>query len=408
MVLRRQFNKLEIVIGRSYVCERIKRFDSYAYYLPGLLGLGNSILIQYFDEVKRVLRNYGHLIRHLRIGSFKSSHGYNEKELEETLDLVNLHCTQKLETIFLHDLNKNDVILKKLTVPFEAVETVWLISDDTANYYYRDEFKLSSEFGFNRIFPSIRYLHIESNNFLDSSYKNATDYVMPHLEYVERREIEATSKKYLNETHLGNLIKYNPQIKSILLADCNPNSLEFLSTHAPNLENLTCYHYNHKDSDDYSKIRLSNLKILAIGGENDKVAGTMPRPFECEKLEEISVKSSKSVQFADILAFIENCSNLGKIDLISDLDDEELLTLARIKLKISEFKLQFRENIKLENVVQFMKISSYLAKFQISIHEYKSEQKLTIINDISAMLSDLDNEWTIEVTDDIILLKRKY
>ena len=116
----------------------------------------------------------------------------SEEDIEQILELIKLHCSETLKMICFYCLDED--IFNRLTMPFKEVETVWLMSRSNNNKL------MSSELGFNKVFPVIRHLYMDSYNVLSSSRcEDTTDYVMPHLKHIHRT-LENSFEIHINET----------------------------------------------------------------------------------------------------------------------------------------------------------------------------------------------------------------
>lgn len=206
MVLRQSFNQLTIVI-KGARRENFNRFYG-KYCFEQIISNNDALVIDYFPKAAEILRSFGHLIKKLEIRSFL---GWSNENVEQILEIIKLHCSKTVKSIYFHSIGED--IYNKLTVAFEAVETVGLMSrSDNAKL-------ISSEYGVNKLFPAIQNLYMDSYNNLESSQTDTTDYVMPHLTHIQR-----TDKSYdciLDETQFGNIVKNNPQITSILVRSVN-------------------------------------------------------------------------------------------------------------------------------------------------------------------------------------------
>lgn len=382
MVLIQRFNKTPIVIKDPEV--RNFHPTSGVFEFNDIIELNGRIHIELFSTAETVLRIFGYLIKTIEIRPIRR---WSEENVNQIVELIEMHCSETVKTISFHDLDAN--IFDKLTVPFKAVETVGLMSGSNNSKL------ISSEFGFNSIFPAIRYLYTDTYNVLDTSRMDTTDYLMPHLTHIHR-VLGKGFEYYFDGTQFGNIIKNNPQITSIVLASCKPESLEFLSLHAPNLENLE-FQYFIDDDYDYTQIRFDKLKKLEIS------AYTMPRPFACDKLEEIVVTSSPP--FQDVLNFIANRVNLKKIYLNMCLDNGQISSLASIELNVSQAEFKFENNIRAENVIQFIRNSPHLTMLKIMVYAYEDQMRLR--NDISELLPELDDHWTTDLSDFIYIIVSK-
>lgn len=381
MVLSQRFNKLAIVLKGADMWN----FDraSGKYNFKKISVSDDSIVIERFSTAVEMLRNFGHVIKNLEIRPFL---GWSEENVEQILELINLHCSETVKALQFFYLGED--ISSKLTLPFQAVETVGLMSRSNNTKL------ISSEFGFNRLFPAIQYLYMDSYSVINLSYEDKMDYVMPHLRHIERK-MGVMNEDLFNETQFRKIIKSNPQITSITLTDCNAKTLEFLSLHAPNLENLESFFYQHEDGDDYTKIRLNKLKKL-------KFHADVPRPFVCDNLEELTVDTSKA--FADVLTFIANCVNLKRFLCNQSLDNGQILSLAAINMTVSEVKFHFDQSTEAEIIIRFLESSRTLEKLQLSMHI--DAFVLRLGNELSKILPRLIDTWTIEVSEDIILSKK--
>lgn len=377
MVFRQRFNKVPVVIKGAFSTDSV----SGEHIFKQIRVSDDAIVIEDFEEAAEILRNFGHIIKKLDILPLR---GWSEEYVEQICELIKLHCSETLQSIYFHDIDED--IYNKLTVPFKAVETVGLMSR------YNNTKLISSEFGFNNLFPAIQNLYMDSYNNLGSSHTDTTDYVMPNLKHIQR-----TDKGYdsvLDRTQFGNIIKSNPQITSIVVRSVNPESLEFLSRHAPNLEFLQFVDYFDQPGDDFTNIRFDKLKNL-------RLMGYIPRRFACDNLEEIFVATPAS--FSLLMDFITNRVNLKKFHCNGYLENDEILHLARTNLNVSEITIRFEFDVEAESIIELIRNSPNLKELQLLNN---NAEKIRLGNDISALLPNLGNRWTIEIGDDRIILSK--
>lgn len=384
MILKQQFNKLTVTIRGVVDCNNHHLYGKSEY---SDMHAFDQIWIECYPTQVAVLQRFGHLIENLKIQPFNR---WPEENIERIFEILKLHCSETLKTVnFCIDENTYN----KLNVSFKVAETVTLMS----NTYNNEMFSLGLDF--NRRFPAIRKLYVDSFNFLSSSRINITDYKIPHLMHIERKQLDHDKifEVDLNGTQFGDIIKSNPQITSIALVDCNGKSLQFLSLHAVNLENLEFRSYLH---DTYPEIRFDKLKKLKMGGRIGK-SFIMPPPFACDKLEELTVVNR--AELASILAFVRGKVNFKKLHYNGSFNKGQILNDLP-KMNLHEVTFYHYIDTKAEDIIEFIKKSPNLKILQLLIHDSSERRKL--YNEIAEILPSFLIEWTVKNEINIILSKK--
>lgn len=390
LALRYQFNRKLITIRNVVNCKNRDDIGKSKY--DDISGW-DEIWIECYPTQLALLSDFGHHLKNLKISSFRY---FSPEEIERIVELINLHCSERVKTV---KINTDEKVFNKLYVPFEVAEEVSIMNGQ--------EYCISSEFEFSKMFPAIRTLYMDSYHSLTSPRVNSTGYVMPNLTYIKRIKSDYARKTEvdLDETHFGNIIRNNPQINSFSTVDCNAKSLQFLSDHVPNLENLEFLSFDPKNDDDYTKIKFNKLKKLSMGGRLGKKL-IMPRSFACENLEELTLW--EKVEFEDIRNFIVGRMNLKKFHYNTFLTDELILFLARMNLIITEALLHYHSSIVINarNIVKFIENSRNLKELQIE-NSGDTEGFMRLRNNLLKVMPSLGDEWTMETRRDKVLVFQK-
>lgn len=174
------------------------------------------------DYVVKVFQLFGHVIKKLGLELYYA---------DETKELIIGKLISKYISDSLIDISFKshaDRILTHITNPLVNVETV--------------KFKLVAldsvpNSPMNRLFPSLRSLELNSIK----KTKNI-GYFYCHMPHLEQVLFEQAHK----DIPLENVIKNNPQIKSVNLRNTYPEFVQMLSVHLPQLETLKLYLFQHQ------------------------------------------------------------------------------------------------------------------------------------------------------------------
>lgn len=211
----------------------------------------NDIRIQHFETATKLLKQFGNLIKNLRIEHYFMP----TNELKLIYQLVNLHCSQTLTELYMD----NDVedVLAEFTVPFKHVQSVTL-----AGIFKRLN---NAKLVFGKMFPQLRRLTLKTGSVLDRSWVDQTFQHLEHLHVNVWTYGEVVG--CFSESVLERLFSTNPHIKSLELGNATPKVLKMLLEKLTKLEKLDLFSFAESESIvENPDFHFENLKRFTVNG----------------------------------------------------------------------------------------------------------------------------------------------
>lgn len=347
----------------------------------------NYIRVQYEETAANIVRRFGRNIRKLKMENVQMSGFIDHRSTRDIYKLLQEHCADTLNQ-FHFDWMKED-FFEHVSKPFKNVHIVSLDKEVVGLENDR----------LNQVFPSMRSLylnHVQNQNIstLASKYPN-----LEHLQAVYN--VNQYHLGYVTETVITEIIRLNPQIKSIDLSNVNGILLQFISNHLKNLEKLTIYNY---DDENQIPIYFKYVKIFKIGQCKTQ---SMPAHITFdEHLEDFEVGAHpRDRKYID---FILNNKNLKKICITAGspyygLESVDIQRLASANLDVVEMSMMYGMDASVEDFVTLIENCKHLNRLHINMYSMFSH-----MNDIVQMLRQqlTPNEWIVNTNEYGILIVR--
>lgn len=300
-------------------------------------------------------------------------------QINQISQYLNDYCTASVKTLELmlrHDL------FRQFTKPFDSVENLTIKAD----FGRLNETRPLSE-----IFPRLRRLTVWSELPVNYSFIRCEFQQLEHFSFFVN-DLRDT----MNRENIRELIRQNPTIRSIEPKIFDPNLIEFIGHHLPNLENLTILDLGN------DPIRLENVKnlklIMSTIDSIDKIS--------VPQLESLTIRFEQKNynKFMDFLSnhahrlhqlHVFNIFGSTLRDINVDARFASLTQLTEVTFDILLY------NIGTENIVQF-------------IENHRNLNRCTFLGDIIAeedqqtLCEQLESEWNITSGSKFMSLERKH
>lgn len=247
----------------------------------------------------------------------------------------------------------------------------------------------------NELFPAISRLHLDFYRGI-SRYFNC---YMPNLEHLQISRAPYIS--FNDEMYpLINVIKENPQIRSIDLYKPQPGMLYFTSIWLKHLENLTIHKFYlpilNETFAGMEFFRFHNVKKFSM-----KHNSSSPRYLHFTKLEEIHLSSLTLDRIEAWFNFLFEHKSLKRFHLKHlDINDQHFERLTVHLSNLEEMSISYRQRsvISIDIIINFVKNHKKLKQFQLMT--CTTTDKVTLQQTFT-------KKWTIKTIDDGILMQRK-
>lgn len=328
IALKRKITKNEVVIRVPSDQTKLKSLADYA------KDYNNNIELRHWPTIHWLLKHYGHIITSLRI---QIGYELPEDEAKTMYEMINSHCSNTL--IQLHITNNNDKVFTSFKKPFENVQMVSLAGSfvDNAN--------------FTKIFPLLHRLSIGA---ITGDKLNLQEQRMPHLEAI----ILTENSNDRNTNLMKELIKRNPQIKSLILHEVRPAFLQFIASELPHLEKLHITLYEEDRRKNYS-LNFQYLKSFSM------TCAHFPLNIILDELNELKIRTHNVESMMAVEKVIEYKKNLKKFELMVELNDKEILTLANANLNVIEMRLTCETDVNAQSIIQLIEGSKELKRLDL-------------------------------------------
>lgn len=347
----------------------------------GLKVENDYIEINNFTIAERFLKNFGYAIQKLKLGGF-GEEVYNETKSIYTL--VNLYCSKTLREIMLLDYSKN--LLDEFTNTFKNVHSLDIKSPLETKRYL------------NEIFPSLRRLDIRiftveyPDSFIDT-YK--------HLEHLRLRTYPFGDFFTKEWGWAAEIIRKNPQIRSLNLERAAPQLLKIVADTMPQLEKLELYNLE-KCIYDNETISFGNVKVLTLRVLH---LDDFLHNVRFGNVEELTVFNLAMAMFEGT-NFFETNKNVKKLRIESrhptEFKSEEFRQLARITTTLQDVFITNVRGFDLARFSQFITNNKQLKKFHMIFYDLRTMKVL--LNVIREVTSDA---WSMGEFGDTIILTKK-
>lgn len=363
---------------------------------------GQDGIIQVFDmqTATEMLKQYGHLIQKLKIGS-KNSLEINLSFREAIIKLIDEKCTKTLIELNLEQ-NYFPNLLANFTRPFDKLEILTLNS--LCIHFSNNHLELGD------LFPVLRRLNVIADVLRNTKLKSMKIPSLKHL------NIGALSNIYPNveKSMTLKIIKANPQIDSLALRGVSAKLLQDVSNEMakPGRKLEILQITNFCDGSEFIdegfepkayQFHFEHVKIFRISG--NFLLQSIPSNLtfgDC--LEEFEVESNPND--GKYIDFVENNKNLKIFRTIGDdsLTNHDILRLSRANLSLIDVTLICGQEIEYKNIIELMENNKQLQKLQLSI----IDEDFYIQELMMKLEKNIKDEWEIERIFSEIFLTRKH
>lgn len=333
-----------------------------------------NVKIESVSAAKKLLKQFGRHIRNLKLQHVSPPGPLDRGPLEEVYKLIQDYCSETL-TQFNYGWN-TDNFFKYVKIPFKNVETVSL-EDYVINLS-------NNQLMFQQIFPSIRNLHL---NLVRMQNVSAITTHFPNLVHLNINI--GSFNGYINEPIAIDLIRKNPQIRSLNLKNVNSNLLQIVSENLVNLEQLTLSFYIEQDPN--VRIYFEHVKSFRM---DINIHQSIPSSITFgENLKEF--ESNAHPKDHKYINFVKNYKHLKKIRIngVETLNNYDIKQLAAANLNVVDMFLTCDISVEEEVLVKLIENSHQLERLQLSM----TVKNAFIESAISMLQSRLQNEWILKV-----------
>lgn len=382
-IFKRKFSKKVIKIMGSSAIGSVKHI----YYND------DTIELQDYETIPKVLRHFGHLISRLKL---EHSFVFDSK-IKHINRYINLYCDSMVD-FDVHSANED--FFHEMTKSFERVE----------NLVIRGRFKSldSKTLNLNELYPAMKRLSLRNVKVFDFSWTHLQHTNLEYLSVDVSQNVDAKmAAKYLSEADAHIIIKNNPEIRSITLGSITQNLLKLVARDLQRLEQLALEEYDEWNPNfEHRNIFFSNVKRFTMKSGSHSV----PENLKFASLEEFEADGFPKycTRWID---FIINTTSLRKVRVDArHIKNSELLRLARANLKLSEISLMCANDVSDDTIINLIKNSKnlrrvHLKKFLLPNTDFADTRSLNS-HTVKILVQGLNREWLVHETDYEIILER--
>lgn len=346
------------------------------------------------EKTRRVLGQFSSSIYKLKV-NYGESYDLEETIAEAMSKLINLHCADTLTEITIND--KYNLFFGQITKPFTSVESVELNGD----------FKnvSSGVLNFDEIFPAMKILSLSISKLrrINQIFLNFPNFVELRVHFYDWYH-----ERILGESDFEQILKMNPQIRSLKMHSPSENVLRIANKLLPNLEILRIEpSWYDEIFNSGPKISFKNVKILELKPtDNTMHIDGFLEGIEFKNLEELhAMLLQEVVEFSWWISFIEKNKHLKKFHSIEGcVFDNNIVKLTKIKNKsLKDISLTLGWNVEYESLVNLMDENANVQKFHF---KFDSKEDTSYGMKISDLRRKFNDKWTITNTTDSIELTK--
>lgn len=345
----------------------------------GLLETARIIQVWDVRSAVDILKTFGPNIRNILIDNISEHH---DKQ-KEVFELIQEYCSETLTQFHYHG-NRNNYF-EYITKPFKNVHNVSLAGQVTSLNNY--------QFNFQELFPELHSLYFD-NVCMQNTSSIALHF--PHLEYLYAGIWSNKYTGYVTASVIMNIIRKNPQIRSINFKRATPQLLKIAADFLPNLESLELSYYeeNQHDLDIHFK-HVKSFKVHFCPKQ------TVPSGISFgDSLEEYQFQAyPQNHRYTD---FIVNNRNLKKIRGKFGLENRDIEQLAAADLNVVEMSIACHHYVRAANLVKLIENCKKLKRLHLSI-----DSNLPIYEIATSLRERFESEWIIDVKYDSMVLEKK-
>lgn len=343
----------------------------------------------------KILTQFGRYIQNLKLQDVLIGKNIDEKRIKELYHVIHEHCSDTLSQLHLKLIDFDFFEFAKK--PFTNVKNISLLQGKLKSLGNR-------QFNFQEMFPAMRILRLDSFR-IDN--KSALTLDFPKLEQLSADIATTQYSDYVTEPVIAELIRKNPQIRSVVLSHLSLDLLKVVANTLVNLEQLTVHLLSYSDQED-ATIHFEHVKSFTI---SNIIAKRLPSEITFANLEEF--KSHTLLGDDKYIDFIENNRNLKKICIngTKGLSNGDIERLASANLNVVEMFIVCDRNFGGEHLVQLIENSKNLKRLHLKILSTKRNESFDseMEEKIQILRKQLGNsrEFTYNVHENDVILTLK-
>lgn len=358
------------------------------------------IYVQHVHSFLAVLKHFGRSILKL---SVNHSIGIDLTEAQLILvkkinGLISSYCADTLLQFEMS--NSQETGFDGLTKPFTKVQIIKL----------RGEFKRTgnSIFTFDELFPAVKRLSLPDVQYINLSFVGWNLSQLEHIElqihpFQPLRFTEGDIEQiFLNNPEAAEILRRNPQIKSLKLSCSSRKFLEMMNNILPDLEILDLEYYKPPSIGTTNKINFQKVKtftIYTIFGDSNSI----PENISFEELTELHTNANDE-NGNWWIDFMKDNKDLKQLHLDSGCVDSEILEeIISMESNLNEVSLTVCRYVDYKRISEFVRRTEHVRIIRF-LH-FHSDVSLDPLS--CTLRKKLSNEWKIIQFDREIRLERK-
>lgn len=323
-----------------------------------------DIRISHLPEVLWLIKNYCHLISHLKIENF------DVNGTDSVYKYANQYCSKSLTQIHFENFYPN--VFDEFSMPFENVESVTLTG--AYNKLHGSKMRLD------QIFPAMRQLSMGMVEIADDKWMDHNNF--GNLDHFGVLIWLYNQSNHLTENVIVQFMEKYPEIQSLRLENVSPKFLQIVANKMPSLENLDIQ-FNHVKwtSEQINNIHFEHLKSLKV----KQVSQLQPNQMVFEDLEELDTDANAS-DFEKWINLIKNNEHLKKLRISRPLKNNEFQQMSDACINLTDLSLATDKDVEDESIRKIFEHCGQLEQVHLALPPNSS------FNTISKSFA---NEWIV-------------
>lgn len=303
----------------------------------------HRIFIRGIDFGMKVIENFGHLLTKVRLND-------EDVSAEISIQMAKLLQKSSVSLVELELKMRTEKIWHQIQNPFKNVE----------NVEFSFPLNVPNDVKLNEIFPNLRQLTLAELWNVASKQMDCFDHEFKHLEHLC---IDSTTAWHVEliDDNIKQIIKKNPQIKSISVPHPTGESLKFISKHLPILESIEILCSIKTDSDQ-DIINFDSVKKARIILNSPIV----PKSIIFPQLEQLEL------EIGNWFEFIQENQQIRKMQMKKSMDNEDISKLAKVVPNLEEISIKCDRNVEEKTIQNFIDENPQL----MEIHLHSSNETL--------------------------------
>lgn len=332
---------------------------------------GNEVIyLSSYDTISPIFKQFGTSISKLRIVYSSCGNDSDINLINSINDLITSKCSQNL--VQMEIASYFESFFDGMTRPFERVKNLTI--DGHFNKLGNAHLSLVD------LFPAVKRLTLPYIKTVD---KSGIDHKFPRLEHLHVSIFNADDPLRLTEADVENLLRKNPQIRSLILGCTSQTFLKTVNDLLPNLENLVLELFiTFRNSDNAGTINFKNVKIFTMSS----AFHTGPNYIHFDNLEELhtdafpgsgnwGIEFAKKTKSLQRLYIDRGCVGCTELDM-----------LASANLHLTEISMELCLSVDKEKIVNFVRSNPQMKIFRFST----SVQSI-----LQSIQQQLEHDWKI-------------